>query len=427
MNTPDLWTRISIKKTTDLAIVPVFCERSKLCLLEISIYFCRWLYDNLDFPAKVLETIGKDYCRWRRLMLHTDNREDFQTFTESIAKSPVPCLEFGFHLQRRTPFAGLTLLDIGFEPTHAEFRALFSESPSLETLQLRQYGSSSRHEPGSPSIEALSLRSLLLHFAPSHLDLASQCACPLSLVEMPNLEYLQIGSSLGSLTAHLPYRYPKVHTLRLDHVDFAPEHATFFRTLPMVTHLLCVDLAGELSVLLHPTSIDDGEAPPLVQWPHLQSLSIEPVIGYDLDFVSILESFVAARTNCPNLTIEIPPRYEADDNMVALKQCMRDGDKLQFAGAQYGPPITLSGLDPDYPYDTSTDSLSSYLEFDDYDDYLDHDAHHDSEDDYVHDDGYYSDYGGAGYHSDYGVRYYSEYLEEGHDEGLEGVAYYHSE
>lgn len=192
----------------------------------------------------------------------------------------------GVRAQCAPSLFGLTYLNIyRFAPTYHEFRDLFSSCPALSTLILREMEvvDDVGLEAGRPVIDGSSLQTLAMDVGgDSHRNYG--CSCPLSLLHMPNLEYLEIFDPLGHTSAsacllsHFSvesglHAFLKLTTLRLHNVSISYD-CDFYRSLSSIEKLELIDCMGAVTDLT--TTRDnqgDKEAANIMPFPHLFSIT----------------------------------------------------------------------------------------------------------------------------------------------------------
>ncbi|KAF8212103.1 hypothetical protein K438DRAFT_1805968, partial [Mycena galopus ATCC 62051] len=241
---PDLWSTINVPLEPAMrdvaALVRTCLERSKSCLFDITL-------------AVPQSTDMKSTQSTRASVFH--NREEIFALLQNAQRAPrLAVLELAFPdwnpnvsmgippgrlllqapslislrlhgVTSPVPFVGLRTLDIGgLRTSYSEFHDMVVASPLLTELILPKLRLmvDLKSKPLAP-IEIPSLKTLALSFVkPSPSNQFNPCHNLLSLVSVPNLEYLELaGSDIPDLAKCFqdPSAFNKLRTLRLVNVS----------------------------------------------------------------------------------------------------------------------------------------------------------------------------------------------------------------
>ncbi|KAJ7487540.1 hypothetical protein B0H11DRAFT_2013779 [Mycena galericulata] len=336
INSPTLWTYIRLRSFRDLKVVLLFIERSKTCLLDVSV--C------LDVIESINPEIIQSYAvpRWRRLTVRGPVSSEVTRFVQAISEIPTPELQEVRLLPRSrsdcqndehvpllsgasaalrslalhgcvrclAPLPNLTTLNISrLLCNYEEFRNLIQASPNLTTLILGDMVDRINFETfpdpdRSPraTIEVLSLKIFAVGFTNTHLTAADDTPILASL-SMPNLEYLEISGSRADYGELSGKEFPALRTLCLRNMVFPPCDPALYRSFSKITHLELNHVQGA-ELLVGP---EEGGALP---WPDLQTLVCRVPDG---ESCSWLKNILEHRQR---LTLRVPENCR--DSVVAL-------------------------------------------------------------------------------------------------------------
>ncbi|KAK7064275.1 F-box domain-containing protein [Favolaschia claudopus] len=326
VNSPILWSRFCIKYFRDLDGVKLFVERSKSCLLDVSVYF------NVmgSISPEVIQSLA--VARWRKLTVRGSSSGEVKPLLQEIINIATPYLSevhvlpyeqspcYGHcplllgasdALRSLTlrgcvgclaPLPNLTRLNIlRLDCTYEEFRNLIQGSPNLITLALPQlqdrFSSETFSEPvisNRVTIEAPSVRYFAVGFTNSDLTLTGVQPL-LSFLSMPNLEYLEIVGSRADYGEFSGKSFPALKTLCLRDMNFPASNPALYRAVPNITCLRLKDIDGVESL----TAPDENGALP---WSHLNTVRCDFWYDDPNDY-SWLQKLLEHR---PRLTLEFP-------------------------------------------------------------------------------------------------------------------------
>lgn len=91
LNSPTLWSRIRLRTFSDLYSAPLFIQRSKECLLEVSLSFNRDLVPDIT-ETQFFDVIAANMARWRKLTIRGPISSEVKTFLQEIIDAPTPSL-----------------------------------------------------------------------------------------------------------------------------------------------------------------------------------------------------------------------------------------------------------------------------------------------------------------------------------------------
>ncbi|KAK7020510.1 hypothetical protein R3P38DRAFT_2969888 [Favolaschia claudopus] len=259
---PDLWSTITVPLEPALrnlvALVRITLERSKSCLFDFTLEVPRTA--DMDVVTSVMLLVIQHVHRLRRLairgrppisdtsafpntdeisaLLQNAQRAPRLAILELIFPNPSPVVSMGtpgrlllqapslvslrIHgVTSPVPFVGLRSLAIeGLRTSHAEFRDMVVASPLLTELILPKLRltvdlQSQQLDP----IEIPALKVLALSFSkPPPSNAFNSCHNLLSLISVPNVEYLELaGSDIPDLSRSFqnPSAFIRLRTLRL--------------------------------------------------------------------------------------------------------------------------------------------------------------------------------------------------------------------
>ncbi|KAJ7492678.1 hypothetical protein FB451DRAFT_543973 [Mycena latifolia] len=289
---PTAWTRIRLRTFADLSGASLFIERSKACLLDVSVYF-----DIFDYiPPEFIHNLA--VARWRRLTVSGPYSYEIARFVQAISDIPtleltdvkllaraqsdcgtehVPLLSGAAGALRTltmrgcvrclAPFPHLTRLNVShLLCNYDEFRDLIQGSPNLTTLILGNLLDQLDLEPETgtrPLFEAPSLKALAVGFLNAYLISGDRPL--LAFLSLPNLEYLEIVGSRADYGELSGKPFPALRTLCLRDMDFPTCDAALFRSFSKITRLELNNVQG-MQLLMVPD--ETGSAP----WPDLRTL-----------------------------------------------------------------------------------------------------------------------------------------------------------
>ncbi|KAJ7774970.1 hypothetical protein B0H16DRAFT_1880144 [Mycena metata] len=279
--TPDLWASINVPFScrNPAALIQASLERSKSCLFDITLA----LPDPAHMPVvtSVMLLVVEHVHRLRRLAISatsfSSTPEEVFGLLQNAQRAPqLVDLELSFmdrnpHLSMGipqgkllmqapllsslrlhgvtspVPFVGLRSLDIqGLRTTYADFRDMVTASPLLTVLTLPQLRLMFDLQSTALSpIDIPSLKTLALSFCKPHpSNELFPCHDLVSLLSVPNLEYLEIGGANAPDLAKSfqDNGFTKLRTLRLSNASitdrpFEAENFEFLRSLTMVEEL----------------------------------------------------------------------------------------------------------------------------------------------------------------------------------------------
>ncbi|KAF7363547.1 hypothetical protein MSAN_01011300 [Mycena sanguinolenta] len=263
---PDLWSTINVPldhaMRNVVALVRICLERSKSCLFDLTLAVPQSA--DMDVVTSVMLLVVQHVHRLRRLAItgltHPNtaafpNREEIFALLQNAQRAPrLAVLELAFfdwnpHISMRippdrlllqapslislrlhgvpspVPFVGLRTLDIqGLQTSYSDFHDMVVASPLLTKLILPKLRLlvDLQSKPLAP-IEIPSLKTLALSFCkPAPSNQFMPCHDLLSLMSIPNLEYLELaGSDIPDLVKcfQSPSSLTKLRTLRLVNVS----------------------------------------------------------------------------------------------------------------------------------------------------------------------------------------------------------------
>ncbi|KAJ7509999.1 hypothetical protein B0H11DRAFT_1701480, partial [Mycena galericulata] len=308
---PDLWTNIYVPffMRDVVAWIAVSLERSKSCLFDITLRLPDINNDPAYIPVMkgVMLLVVQHVHRLRRLAVEANtfltNPEEIFALLQNAQRAPrLTVLELTFSdphpnvsmeipqgsllmqapslsslrlhgVVSPVPFVGLRSLEIqGLRTTHAAFRDMVVASPLLTDLILPKLRLMvDLQSQALPPLEIPSLRKLALSFCrPPPSNIFTPCHSLLSLLNIPNVEYLELaGGSMPDLAKCFqnPSAFTRLRTLRLVNVStFArgsqtePEvdNCDYLRALTTVEDL---QLIHSYANYLLPTQNESGKEP----------------------------------------------------------------------------------------------------------------------------------------------------------------------
>ncbi|KAJ7449935.1 hypothetical protein FB451DRAFT_1287040 [Mycena latifolia] len=258
LNYPDLWSQIYVPFSMRNAVawIALCLERSKSCLFDITLQLPP---DDtsayMPVVTSVMMLVVQHVHRLRRLAIGADSSlshpEEMFALLQNAQRAPcLAVLELTFSDPNPTasmaippgdllmqapslsslrlhgvaspvPFVGLRTLDIqGLRTTYADFRDMVVASPLLTDLILPKLRLMVDLQSKTlPPIRIPSLKTLALSFCkPAPSNLFTPCHNLISLLSIPNLEYLELaGGNVPDLAKCFqdPSAFTKLRTLRL--------------------------------------------------------------------------------------------------------------------------------------------------------------------------------------------------------------------
>ncbi|KAJ7046923.1 hypothetical protein C8F04DRAFT_214481 [Mycena alexandri] len=330
--TPDLWSSINVSFScrNPAALIRVSLERSKSCLFDITLA----LPDPVHMPVvtSAMLLVVKHVHRLRRLAISatsfSSTPEEVFGLLQNAQRAPqLVALQLSFmdrnpHLimgipqgsllmqapmlsslrlhgvTSPVPFVGLRSLDIqGLRTTYADFRDMVIASPLLTVLILPKLRLMFDLQSKALSpIDIPSLKTLALSFCKPHpSNELFTCHDLVSLLSVPNLEYLEIGgANVPDLAKSFQNNdFTKLRTLRLSNVSFSGrqfevENCQFLRSLTAVEELELIHSHAEF---LLPTAEKQKERLEVVgRRPRTRSINSRDIGGWSYFVGPVLAS-----------------------------------------------------------------------------------------------------------------------------------------
>ncbi|KAJ7271904.1 hypothetical protein B0H12DRAFT_668928 [Mycena haematopus] len=284
---PDLWSTINVPldpvaMRNVVALVRICLERSKSCLFDIALAVPQSA--DMDVVTSVMLLVVQHVHRLRRLAITGltspttafPNRQEIFALLQNAQRAPrLAVLELTFpdwnpHINMRippgrlllqapslislcihgvpspVPFVGLRTLDIqGLQTSYSDFQDMVVASPLLTELILPKLRLMlDLQSKPLPPIEIPSLKTLALSFCKPHpSNQFAPCHDLISLISIPNLEYLELaGSDIPDLAKSFrnPSALAKLRTLRLVNVSLVGreiDNCDYLRALTTVEEL----------------------------------------------------------------------------------------------------------------------------------------------------------------------------------------------
>ncbi|KAJ7783721.1 hypothetical protein DFH07DRAFT_788890 [Mycena maculata] len=378
INSPILWSYIRLRGFRELKAVPLFIERSKTCLLDVTVH--------LDVIPYIAPNDLPNYAipRWRSLTVGGSESNQISYFVQAIGNIATPELQHVRLFPRTTfdcvdehvplfsgasntlrtlalrgcvgclpPFPNLTKLNIfRLLCNYQQFRQLIEGLPSLTTLILPELldrlGFDTLPEPDPPSrsmIEALSLKYFAVGFINTYLTLVDDPPI-LKFLSMPNLEYLEVSGSRAAEYGDLSGKeYSALRALCLRDMIFPTSDAALYRSFSKITRLELDNVQG-LDLL---RAAQDEGGP--LSWPDLQTV----VCRFpDEESCSELEKFLDGRSR---LAVHVPVQRKND-----VQEIGRNHD-IRFLSDEPYRLITSENFPrSDWDEDEDSDNIDDYLD-----------------------------------------------------------------
>ncbi|RPD60306.1 hypothetical protein L226DRAFT_272889 [Lentinus tigrinus ALCF2SS1-7] len=356
INTPDLWTNITIRHPRPYGWIPLCLQRSCGQPIDINID-CR-ASNLLTAPAvdHLLSVLMLHITRWRRFALTTSDPATIYVVGQRLADAHAPVLR---HLQLSLNGSSGNqevilpkILQGGAEAlTSVRFDSLatpWDSSPliNLTALDLRwlwlqtrlQYEQFRQVLSASPNIRALILRGTYIHLHAGrtyptlsiptlrYLELSGDHVCRMSsLLSTPNLVELTLANldetEFREFVASLPLptvdggggRYPSLRSLSLLNASMCTPTKRFTRALPTITHLTVINSATAKFLQLfrkeHADTADNE-----LSWPQLQKLTLVDEVDYFLLF-GVVRDRAAIGSPLERIVLNAP--FIHDESLVA--------------------------------------------------------------------------------------------------------------
>ncbi|KAF5375251.1 hypothetical protein D9758_000341 [Tetrapyrgos nigripes] len=381
ITTPDMWTFIKVSEG-HLDRLPLFLDRSSPCTYDLIIPSHMFNEPYLTHE-RIIKKAHDHFDRMRSLILYKINAADFALYHTTFSRVATPHLEH-FCLYFKTRWSGgemdmleaplfsdttalrslclraipdplppmpahLTHLEIrGFSPTRWEFQKLFSDCPSLKRLCLPTLSVAAADALETESIDASSLRSLSFSLGDDHPS--ARCCCTLSVLHLPNLEYLEVlgGTGLSNpLGSHFlndsdgttnGTSFQKVSTLHLSDLTITEMDVVFCHKLTAVTNLeLHLIMDKDIRSLLRiPETATDNPPLPFAQ---LNSLTIN-AFGTDLkQLASLLNIRVPKYQSSFELSLWNVTFLDAEDSEPRPEELFHDAVKINVVHGNTIPSL----------------------------------------------------------------------------------------
>ncbi|KAI8974825.1 hypothetical protein BD414DRAFT_524785 [Trametes punicea] len=363
INTPDLWTNVTIRHPRPHNWVPLCLQRSCGQPIDITID-CRST-GLLTAPVVdgIMSMLMSHVHRWRRFALMTSDPATVYAIGRRLADASAPQLR---HLQLSLSGSSgnqeVVLHDIlqgGAEALSSiRFDSLatpWGSAPlvNLTTIDLRwlwlrtrlQYDQFRDMLAASPRLRALILRGTYIHLHAGrsypplpiptlrYLELSGDTVCRMSsLLCTPALEELTLANldetEFREFVDSLPDpgrdgargRYPALRTLSLLNASMCTPTRRFMLALPTITHLTVINSAtAKFLELFRKEHAEDG----LLSWPRLRKLTLVDDVDYFLLY-GVVKERAAMRMPLQRLVLNAP--FIHDDYLVSTLEEFVDVD-----------------------------------------------------------------------------------------------------
>lgn len=356
INTPDLWTNITIRHPRPYGWIPLCLQRSCGQPIDINIDCRASSLLTAHAVDHLLSVLMPHIDRWRRFALTTSDPATIYVVGSRLADAHAPVLR---HLQLSLNGSSGNqevilpkILQGGAEAlTSVRFDSLatpWDSSPliNLTTLDLRwlwlqtrlQYEQFRQVLSASPNIRALILRGTYIHLHAGrtyptlsiptlrYLELSGDHVCRMSsLLSTPNLVELTLANldetEFREFVASLPLptadggggRYPSLLSLSLLNASMCTPTKRFTRALPTITHLTVINSATAKFLQLfrkeHADTADNE-----LSWPNLRKLTLVDEVDYFLLY-GVVRDRAAIDSPLERIVLNAP--FIHDESLVA--------------------------------------------------------------------------------------------------------------